>query len=416
MDNVNIVVHKRDVTGTRASKRLRREGLIPGVIYGHGSDAVLIAVEPHALRDALATEAGLHAVLNVTFEGQKRGHKAIVKEMELDKVKNNVIHLDLQEIRLDETIESVVAVHFEGESKGVKAGGLLEEAVREVTVKGVVTAIPEHLVMDISDLDVNETLKVSDLQVPEGIEILHDAGRGAVLRASAARRRRGRGERPPRPRPRPSPSWSARRKKRPRPEPRAAGRLTARHRGALPPLTTRRAPRRRPGQSRAGVRGHAAQHRLPRDRGARAAPRRAPRQAGVRRPRGRRQHPRPLRAPAAAHHVHERLRPQRGRRAARPKLPLADVLVVHDHIDLPFGRLRLMEGGGSGGHNGLKSITGLIGPGYARLRVGVDRPPSTDPDVVADFVLSPFRREPRRGGRADGRRRRRRRAMAGRRA
>ena len=73
------------------------------------------------------------------------------------------------------------------------------------------------------------------------------------------------------------------------------------------------------------------------------------------------------------------------------KLRLEDVLVVHDHIDLPFGRLRLMEGGGSGGHNGLKSITGLIGPGYARLRVGVDRPPSTDPDVVAEYVLSPFR-------------------------
>ena len=73
------------------------------------------------------------------------------------------------------------------------------------------------------------------------------------------------------------------------------------------------------------------------------------------------------------------------------KLRLEDVLVVHDHIDLPFGRLRLMEGGGSGGHNGLKSITGLLGAGYARLRVGVDRPPSTDPDVVAEYVLSPFR-------------------------
>jgi PTH1 family peptidyl-tRNA hydrolase len=73
------------------------------------------------------------------------------------------------------------------------------------------------------------------------------------------------------------------------------------------------------------------------------------------------------------------------------KLRPEDVLLVHDHIDLWFGRLRLMEGGGSGGHNGLKSITGLIGPGYARLRVGVDRPPSTDPDVVAEYVLSPFR-------------------------
>jgi len=73
------------------------------------------------------------------------------------------------------------------------------------------------------------------------------------------------------------------------------------------------------------------------------------------------------------------------------RLPLSAALVVHDHIDLAFGRLRLMEGGGSGGHNGLRSITGLVGPDYARLRVGVDRPPSTDPDVVADFVLSPFR-------------------------
>ncbi len=73
------------------------------------------------------------------------------------------------------------------------------------------------------------------------------------------------------------------------------------------------------------------------------------------------------------------------------KLPPADVLVVHDHIDLPFGRLRLLLGGGSGGNNGVKSVTSLIGPDYTRLRVGVDRPPSTDPDVVADYVLSQFR-------------------------
>ena len=72
------------------------------------------------------------------------------------------------------------------------------------------------------------------------------------------------------------------------------------------------------------------------------------------------------------------------------KLPLERVLVVHDHIDLPFGRLRLVAGGGSGGHNGLKSISGLLGPDYARLRIGVDRPPSSDPDVVADYVLSRF--------------------------
>ena len=72
------------------------------------------------------------------------------------------------------------------------------------------------------------------------------------------------------------------------------------------------------------------------------------------------------------------------------KVPLAQVLVVHDHIDLPFGRLRLLQGGGSGGNNGVKSVSALLGPDYVRLRVGVDRPPSTAPDVVADYVLSPF--------------------------
>ncbi|NLE21941.1 MAG: 50S ribosomal protein L25 [Actinobacteria bacterium] len=174
MDNVSIVVHKRDVTGTRAAKRLRKSGLIPGVLYGHGKAATPFAVEPHVLREALGTAAGMHAVLDVTLEGQKRSHKAIVKDLELDKVKYGVLHVDLQEIRLDETIETQVAVHFEGESKGVKAGGLLEETVREVTVKGVVTEIPEHLVMDITDLDMNGTLKVADLRVPDGIEILDD--------------------------------------------------------------------------------------------------------------------------------------------------------------------------------------------------------------------------------------------------
>ncbi|OPZ45620.1 MAG: General stress protein CTC [Actinobacteria bacterium ADurb.BinA094] len=174
MENVSIVVHKRDATGTRAAKQLRKSGLIPGMLYGHGKPATHIAVEPNVLRDALGTSAGMHAVLDVKLEGQKRGHKAIIKELALDKVKHTVIHVDLEEVRLDETIETRVAVHFEGESKGVKAGGVLDESIREVTVKGVVTRIPEHLVLDITELDVNGTLKVADLQVPDGLEILDD--------------------------------------------------------------------------------------------------------------------------------------------------------------------------------------------------------------------------------------------------
>lgn len=69
---------------------------------------------------------------------------------------------------------------------------------------------------------------------------------------------------------------------------------------------------------------------------------------------------------------------------------LSSLLIVHDHIDLPFGRLRLQRDGGHGGHNGLKSIQGLVGANFDRLRVGVGRPQTTDPDIVADYVLSPF--------------------------
>jgi large subunit ribosomal protein L25 len=174
MDKVSIVVQPRDVTGSRNARRLRKRGLIPGVLYGHGKEATMIAVDPHALRAALSTGAGTHAVLAVTFEGHKRAQNAIVKDMELDPVKSTVTHIDLQEIRLDETIETTVAVRFDGEAVGVKSGGMLDESTREVTVRGLVTAIPEHLVLDISEMDINDTAKVGDLVVPEGLEIVDD--------------------------------------------------------------------------------------------------------------------------------------------------------------------------------------------------------------------------------------------------
>src|SRR5450756_487469 len=95
MDKVSIVVQPRDVTGSRAARRLRKAGLIPGVLYGHGKEATMIAIDPHALRAALSTGAGTHAVLAITVEGHKRAHNAIIKEMELDRVKSTLTHLSL---------------------------------------------------------------------------------------------------------------------------------------------------------------------------------------------------------------------------------------------------------------------------------------------------------------------------------
>lgn len=175
MDNVRLPALPRHETGSRAANRLRKQGLIPGVLYGHGKAAVMLSVEPAHLREAMSTQAGRHAVLEVTLEGQKRSHRAIIKELELDPVRHIVTHVDLQEIRLDEVIEARVAVRYEGPSAGEKAGGILDEATREVTVKGKVTEIPEHLAVDISAMEVGDALYVKDMVVPEGLEVLDDS-------------------------------------------------------------------------------------------------------------------------------------------------------------------------------------------------------------------------------------------------
>jgi large subunit ribosomal protein L25 len=174
MEKVKLVVRHREAAGSRGARRLRREGRIPGVLYGHGKPATLLSVEPAALRAALTTGAGSHAVLEVVFEDQKKVHRAIVKEMELDRVKHTVTHIDLEEVRLDQVVETKVAVRFEGTAKGVKMGGMVDEVTREVTVKGLVTDIPEHLLVDISELGLGDAAHVGDLQVPEELEVLDD--------------------------------------------------------------------------------------------------------------------------------------------------------------------------------------------------------------------------------------------------
>ena len=175
MDRVKLVVSPRDVDGSREARRLRRRGLIPAVIYGSGNPAVSVAVEQHALRDALATGAGLHAVLDVMIEGQTQPHVAIVKEYEIDKVKHFMTHVDFQEINLTEAIESNVTVTLVGTPVGVRLdGGVLDVVTREVLVSALPTDMPEHLTLNVDELAVGDVARVSDLAVPADVTILDD--------------------------------------------------------------------------------------------------------------------------------------------------------------------------------------------------------------------------------------------------
>lgn len=174
MERVKLVVSERTETGTRAVKRLRRQNLIPGVLYSAGHEAVAFVVPAHDLRDAMATGAGRHAVLDVVFEGRKRGHAAVIKDMQLDAVKQFITHIDLHEIHLNEPIDTRVSLQLEGQAAGVKAGGLLEMVAYEVAVRGLPVAIPEHLTVNVDEIGMGQVVRVKDLVLPEGISALDD--------------------------------------------------------------------------------------------------------------------------------------------------------------------------------------------------------------------------------------------------
>jgi large subunit ribosomal protein L25 len=175
MERVKLVAHSRSEQGTRAAKRLRKQGVIPAVLYGSGEPAVAIGIRDHDLREALETPAGMHAVIDITVDEQKKARVVVVKDYQLDGVRSVITHVDFQEVKLDEPIEADVAVTYEGTPVGVKMmGGILDILMREITVSALPTEIPQHLSFDVSALEMGDAAHVSDLFVPEGVTVLAD--------------------------------------------------------------------------------------------------------------------------------------------------------------------------------------------------------------------------------------------------
>jgi len=186
-DRVRLQVLERAKLGSRESRRLRRQGLIPGVLYGRGKKSHAIAVPERELRAALSGPHGLHAILDVVLNGQKTAHASVVKDYQRDPLRGHITHVDLQEVRLDRPIHAAVAVELVGESPGVKAGGVLTQLVREVNVEALPLAVPDRLTLDLGGTEIGDSLHAADLQVPEGVKILDDPE--TILAAIAAPRR-----------------------------------------------------------------------------------------------------------------------------------------------------------------------------------------------------------------------------------
>jgi large subunit ribosomal protein L25 len=167
-------VDERPERGTRATRRLRREGFVPGVVYGGQGreDAVSFKVNSRVLRTVLIDGS---ALIDLKVNGGKE-LPVIVKDRQLDPVRDEIIHIDLLEVRLDEKIQTQVAVHIEGveEAPGVKEGGVLEQVSHQLNIEALPTAIPEAIVVDASGMEIAATMHLSEVTPPEGVEFLDD--------------------------------------------------------------------------------------------------------------------------------------------------------------------------------------------------------------------------------------------------
>src|ERR671915_27585 len=166
-------VDARPERGTRATRRLRRDGFVPGVVYGGTGqeDAVSFKVNARVLRQVLVDGS---ALIDLKVDGKTL--PVIVKDRQLDPVRDEVMHIDLLEVRLDEKIQTTVGVHVEGaeEAPGVKEGGVLEQVAHQLNIEALPTAIPDAIVVDASGMEIAATMHLSELDPPEGVTFLDD--------------------------------------------------------------------------------------------------------------------------------------------------------------------------------------------------------------------------------------------------
>jgi large subunit ribosomal protein L25 len=170
-----LTVARRERLGSSETRRLRKQGLVPGVLYGR-DEPISICIEERELRRALTGASGLHSILDVEIDGTGKSHASILKDYQLDKVRGGVIHVDLHEVRLDRPITASVSVHLRGgdEAPGVREGGVLSQPLREIQVEALPLEVPEHIDLDVSHMATGDTLRISDIAVPEGVTLLDD--------------------------------------------------------------------------------------------------------------------------------------------------------------------------------------------------------------------------------------------------
>ncbi len=168
-----LVAEVRDATGKGVSRRLRAAGRIPAVVYGKGAESKAISIDPSALQRLLqGSGAGMNTLIELSVDGTTR--TVLVKELQRDPVRGRPLHTDFYLVDLDQTVEVSVPVRLVGRAPGVELGGILDHPLREIELECLPRAIPESVDVDVSALQVGDSIHVRDLELPEGASVRTD--------------------------------------------------------------------------------------------------------------------------------------------------------------------------------------------------------------------------------------------------
>ncbi len=167
---------RRKETGTQASAKLRRQGRVPAVLYGHGGDNVLLSVDLHDLNMTLQ-----HGTRMLDLLTDEATETVIVKEIQFDALGDEPIHVDFTRVAIDERIRLLVTVELAGTAQGAEAGGILDHPVKEIEIECLPTQIPESIRVSVRSMQIGDVITVGDLQIPEGVTVLTGPGQVVVI-------------------------------------------------------------------------------------------------------------------------------------------------------------------------------------------------------------------------------------------
>jgi large subunit ribosomal protein L25 len=168
MDELLLTANLGRETGTRSSRRLRAAGQVPAVVYGLGEEPVSISVEWTALRKALTTDAGVNALIQLNIDGETQ--LSIIKEIQRHPVRRDVTHVDFIRIDANAMVTVDVPLILIGEARNVtQVSGMVDQAMFSMSVNSKPNAIPTEITVDISELEVGESIKVGEVALPEGV-------------------------------------------------------------------------------------------------------------------------------------------------------------------------------------------------------------------------------------------------------